>query len=806
MARLVNQGGCLSQQLSTGWAYLSAAAGEDASPSPVGDWVQAAVPGTVAATGGDLHARDHWYRLEMVMPGGAWLEFDGLATLAEIWMDGGLIARSSNMFLPMRVVVPSGGAQRLEICFRALRPALRRRLPGRRARWRSRLTTEEGLRGYRTTLLGHMPGWSGDAAVVGPFRSIVLHQPVVGRPLVDRVDLRVRVRRDGMGLISLRLDGTGLDDHPGTVTAGGQTVDMIARDGALVAELLIPDPPLWWPHTHGRPVTWPVTADIGGCSIELGQVGFRTIGRRDPADGFGLVVNDIPVFCRGAIWTGLDPSGQVTPKAKLASALRLAQQAGLNMLRVTGLTMYEHPDFFDCCDALGIMVWHDFMFTRFDYPDSNEFMASVLSEARAFLTMAQAHPCLAVLCGGSEIAQAAAMAGCPPDTWRTPLLNEVLAEEAASLCPDVPYIAQSPLSDSGDGVCGGLPFAAAASVAHYFGVGAYQRPLSDLSLARVRFAAECLAFANPPVPASDRFSASTLSVPRDQGTDWDFADVRDHYAKELFGPLAASARRQNPATWLAYGRATVALIMQQAFATWRTDGHCAGALVLMLQDLVPGAGWGVIANDGRPKSAWHALQSVCQPVQVLLRDLGQNGIVVHAINESDTPRRMRIGLRGLSPDGVAEALGSTILTLEPRASQAIAATTLMGRWRDLANAWQFGLSSFDVLGATLDDTETGARLSDSVVFPSGPALARTHPGLTVSLDPAASTIAVSSQNFAQFVQIDDDNHVPAANYFHLWPGETRIVTLQAVPGREGLPNGTVSALNGYADAHYGIAA
>ena len=313
----MTQEGCRSTPLSTGWvchstpaskALTSLAANEGAA------WFYACVPGTIASAlkaarqifPDDLHAWDHWYRLDTPLPEGAWLEFVGLATHAEIWIDGTVAATSESMFVPRTVPLPPGGAHRLELCFRALRPILRKKRSGPRARWRSRLALEEGLRGHRTTLLGHMPGWSGDTPVIGPFRPITLHEPIADAPVVTRVDLRSSLLPDGTGLISARLEGLNLSPHDSSMACAGRRIALQASGDALEAELRVPAPSLWWPHTHGEPVTYAVTAEIDGSHIDLGRIGFRTIACRDPGEGFGLVVNGAPVFCRGAIWAGLD--------------------------------------------------------------------------------------------------------------------------------------------------------------------------------------------------------------------------------------------------------------------------------------------------------------------------------------------------------------------------------------------------------------------------------------------------------------------------------------------------------------------
>ncbi|MEO6340630.1 MAG: hypothetical protein ABIO39_11360, partial [Caulobacteraceae bacterium] len=137
------------------------------------DWIDAPVPGTAAEalrragrwTGQPLHDQDVWYRRTLEESGPRTIRFDGLATIAEVWLDDRLVLTARNMFTPQEIDIDLAAGETLWLCFRALAPVIAERGP--RARWRSQMMTTQGVRLVRTTLFGHMPGWCPQVDAVG---------------------------------------------------------------------------------------------------------------------------------------------------------------------------------------------------------------------------------------------------------------------------------------------------------------------------------------------------------------------------------------------------------------------------------------------------------------------------------------------------------------------------------------------------------------------------------------------------------------------------------------------------------------
>ena len=280
---------------------------------PDADWIDARAPDTAAAAlerAGrfdpnapiDLDAFDHWWRCEFDAAGPQRLVFHGLATLAELFVNGERRATSQSMFAPLQLDLDARGRVRLDIAFRAMGPRLAAKTP--RARWRPRAVQPSSLRFLRTTLIGRMPGWCPPIRAVGPYRAVELIDESALRVDVARALTRVE-GRDGVVDLALRVNKNTASIE---LSCAGLRQRVAVSDGWAIAALRIPDVALWWPHTHGDPALHDLVAHIDGREIALARLGFRTIQLDRGADGkgFGLLVNGVPVFCRGANWIPAD--------------------------------------------------------------------------------------------------------------------------------------------------------------------------------------------------------------------------------------------------------------------------------------------------------------------------------------------------------------------------------------------------------------------------------------------------------------------------------------------------------------------
>jgi beta-mannosidase len=803
------------------WQVATAPAGSTPDDIAHLAWIDARVPGTLAGamrrvgtwtfdTPFDFDGCDAWWRtrIDVEAPGPMVLGFDGLATLADVWIDGTHVLRSENMFAPRHVRFDATGSHDILIRCAALTPELERRRP--RPRWRVPMLKATQLRWFRTTLLGRTPGWSPSCPPVGPWRPVWIARGE--RPDAPRMIAKLE---NDVGHIDVEVS---LDDDVDSVVlvaehAGHRsTVALDRNDGAFRGVLRIDAPALWWPHTHGDPALYDVSLEANRKGvverIALGRTGFRTVRVVQDDGDFAVHVNDVSVFCRGACWTPLDVVDLQTPADACRAAIAQVRNAGMNMLRVAGTMVYEDDAFYDALDEHGILLWQDFMFANMDYPEDDAFVREALVEVDAEIERLRAHPCLALFCGNSEGEQQAAMSGAPREAWSQRLFSETIAARVAAAGH-----AYVPSSTHG----GAFPHAANAGPSSYYGVGAYLRPLDDARRSELRFASECLAFAN--IPADDALpggpgvrahhAAWKARSPRDLGAGWDFDDVRDHYVARLYGVDPAALRYSDHDRYLALGRAATGEVMAAAFSEWRRRrSPTRGALILFLRDLWPGAGWGIVDANGTPKACYYAVRRALAPLAVAISDEGVNGLVVHAFNDGPRDASGSIEL-ALYRGGEVEVIkASRAVSVPAHGAIEIPATDFLEGFYDLSFAYRFGPPTADLVHAVLHDGERV--VVDAFSFPIGlPSQRELDVGLAVQALPLGDSgeriVEVSTRRFAQNVTIDAPGFDADDNGFHLAPGQARrIVLRERADRRRAYARYAVSALNSEKSARFEI--
>lgn len=776
----------------------------------------APVPGTVASAlrgSGrwndqhpiDLDTCDWWFRASFETSDyeAGVLCFDGLAGLAQVWLNGECVLQTDNMFRSYRVDVAGRllASNELVIVFRSLAFELKKRRP--RPRWKTNLVTHQQLRWIRTSLLGRIPGWTPSLPAIGPWRGVRLEH---GSVLLSEVQQHAML--DGNdGVVTFSALATASDPLlSARLCVGDHEVELQLNDRRLTGDLRIANPVRWWPHTHGEPHLFEcrviVQTTTAQRTIVLERTGFRALETRSDPD-FGLRINGEPVYCRGACWTTGDIVTHSSTTEALRRDLQLARDAGMNMVRIGGTMHYESDAFYRLCDELGILVWQDFMFANMDYPvEDPAFAENISMEARQLLDRLAPHPSVVVYCGSSEIEQQAAMLGVSRELWRNRWFGEDLPALCAQHHPGTAYVPSSP---SG----GTLPFHAKSGITHYYGIGAYRRSLSELRQADVKFTTECLGFANISEPeVIDEFMGGLLPVthhprwkqrvPRDTGSGWDFEDVRDHYLREWFNVDPTTQRSFDMPRYLELSRVVSGELMARTFAEWRSaSSNNAGALVWFFKDLWAASGWGILDHRGLPKAAYYQLKRAWQTRQLCLTDEGLDGLQLHLVNETREAIDGFVEVQLLREPGHVLAKHEVEVSVAGWSKTSLSVDEIVGVFRDINYAYRFGPLSHHVVVATWFDADR-KNLSEAFYFTRS----RDPEPHSVSwqaqgepLGDGRYRVVLRSDTFLHHVRCSAKGFLPDDNYFHLVPARSKTITFAPIKDHTGPLRVTIEALN-----------
>jgi beta-mannosidase len=344
-----------------------------------------------------------------------YLVCDGLDTLADLELNGQPLGPVDNMFRSYRWEVKGllqPGANQLSILFHSpdaytATCQQQRKLPG---------MTNPGAAHLRKAPCHFGWDWGPRLPCIGIWRSISLEGHSTAH--LEQVHLR---QQHNAGSVALSISaacqtwGDAALSLSATITApDGTLMDAATPFSGNEPALLIPieNPQLWWPNGHGLQPLYQVEVTLmaGGVMLDNRhfQVGLRTLELRQQDDAWGrsftFVVNDVPLFAKGANWIPADSFPTRMTYERYEHLIHSAAAANMNMLRVWGGGYYEDEIFYALCDRYGILIWQDFMFACAVYPlDEPAFLENMRLEVIENVRRLRHHACLALWCGNNEI-------------------------------------------------------------------------------------------------------------------------------------------------------------------------------------------------------------------------------------------------------------------------------------------------------------------------------------------------------------------------------------------------------------------
>ncbi|MFH1880094.1 MAG: sugar-binding domain-containing protein, partial [Bacillota bacterium] len=238
----------------------------------------------------------------------------------------------------------------------------------------------------------------------------------------------------------------------------------------------IPHPRLWQPMPNGDPYLYQLRITLlrNGNIIEQisRKAGIRTVRvvQEPQEDGtsFLFEVNGRKLFARGANWVPLNVLYTDIRAADYQRALCYAVHGNINMLRVWGGGIYEYDCFYDLCDQYGILVCQDFMLACGIYPQSGAFLDNLAEEADYNILKLRNHACLAAWMGDNENDIAYGWGNRAHDFRSDKLNRGILLEACARLDPERFYMPSSPCSPFAEAEGGDTPNAACQGDTHLY--------------------------------------------------------------------------------------------------------------------------------------------------------------------------------------------------------------------------------------------------------------------------------------------------------------------------------------------------
>ena len=455
-------------------------------------------------------------------------------------------------------------------------------------------------------------------------------------------------------------------------------------DGSVVTNRIeIDNPPLWWPNGQGERRFYAYSVTVDGQRYER-RIGLRKVEVVNEKGSMYFKVNGRPIFAKGANWIPCSAFDAEQTPERYRDLLTSAARANMNMIRLWGGGQYEKDCFYDICDELGLLIWHDQMFACGTYPvDRVDFVDLVARECAHQFRRLRDHASIALWCGGNEC--------------KTPV--DVQRMAVAKYDPTRLFWPSSPCANPND--ASGTTFGTDKSGdSHNWEVWHKEKPLDEYYKSRPRFCSE-FGFQS----FSSRDVALTFCAPEhlmsgNPDFEWHQKNkggndrIRNSFARDFRLPKDMDAT-------LYLSQVQQAVAIKTAVEGWRTQRpHCMGALYWQLNDNWPVASWSSLEYGGKWKHLHYQARRFYAPVAVVGAPGEKDGVdAVWALNDTAADVKAKVSVKYMTFEGEVEsttdydvtvpALGTLKVADCPKREGTFLALALDSSAGNAANEWMF---------------------------------------------------------------------------------------------------------------------
>ena len=739
------------------------------------------------------------------------IEFEGLDTYCAVYLNGIEIGRADDMFIPH--IFPAKSLRKGENTLRVVffSPiVMTNGLPPRIGAF----TVERMY--TRRIQCTYFWDWVDRFVTMGIFRDVYLHSTDLCE--IEDVKCETHTIDDYGAWLFYRATFTQentdtfcritLHDPDGNVVWTKRR--RIVED--YVSEMIdVDEPRLWWPNGYGAQPLYRLETAIEtdeGYVIDqkILNIGIRTIrilqkqdktgtpeyekslrikngyhvsgsnafwdrNREDEFSGFALIVNGVPIFCKGANWVPCEPFPSEETPEKIEKLIGMLHDMNGNMLRIWGGGIFEQDALYDTCDRLGILVTQDFLMACGSYPEKDEtFLKHLMEEAAFAAKRLRNHCCLAWWTGDNENGMDGDEDMIEYNGRRAAL--RAIGPILARLDPNRPFLPSSPYS--------GRPYGSITKGTthntNYIGEWFSYIRFNEMRDYRIyfdqylsRFCAEEPIMGVPATSSLQRFLTTddifgdddsmmrfhTKNNPAEVFKEFQIYDYLCAIAEKLFGVAKCREDRISKMQYVQYEWCRITMELYR-----REKWYSSGLVYWMLNDCWPANGWAIIDYYAKPKAAWYAFKRTAKPLICCIDKVEDGQYLLHVICDG------RAGAKGcarifLQPFDRVEPIAEVKASFEISANCRQTAITA-----HLPAADENTLLMAEIEGDGFND-----RTWFFETRPQDQHFPENFPSVIARLE---DSITLKAESYVHAVILDGET-VFDDNYFSMLPGETKIV-------------------------------